>query len=227
MYSMEPDDGNLKLSDIRGRRGDRLEVYNTVILAIATLAVAWCAYQNNLWNGIQTFKLAESNKFNRLAQQKTLQGGQSFQIDEAITATFVDAVLQKNRDRIQFILKGVRPELSKVLQDWLQVYNEHDTTAPLHPMVMPEYKQMLDAKNLETERLRDEGDKAYKEGDRANSITDRYSLFTVLFSSVMFLSAIATKATRRDIHFTLVFVSGIICIANLVLLVLYMPLASK
>jgi hypothetical protein len=29
----------------KDRERDRLEVYNTIMLAIATLAVAWCSYQ--------------------------------------------------------------------------------------------------------------------------------------------------------------------------------------
>src|SRR5215831_3933478 len=85
------------------RRANRIEIYNTIILAIATLAVAWCSYQGTLWNGIQTFKLADSNKFNRLALQQTLRTGQSFQLDEAILSDFVQAVLEKKEDKVQFI----------------------------------------------------------------------------------------------------------------------------
>ena len=215
---------NSRASD---RARDRLEVYNTILLAIATLAVAWCSYQNNLWNGIQTFKLADSNKLNRLALQKTLQAGQTFQIDEAILTNFMDAVLTKNNNRIDLVIKGVRPELSKILQKWLQLRSSGDSNVPIHPMVMPEYKEMIGKNNVESEKLRDQADQLYKEGDRANTITDQYSLFTVLFSLVMFLSAIATKATRLRISFTLVLISAITCIASLVLLILHMPLASK
>src|SRR5205085_133793 len=52
------------------RMRNRVEINNTIILAIATLAITWCSYQSNLWSGIQTFKLAEANKLNRLAQGK-------------------------------------------------------------------------------------------------------------------------------------------------------------
>jgi hypothetical protein len=226
---MENDTSDTKPADNgkEDRARDRLEVFNTIFLAIATLAVAWCSYQNNLWNGIQTFKLADSNKLNRLALQKTLQAGQIFQIDEAILSDFMDVVLKKNNDGIELILKGVRPEMSTILRKWLQLRSSGDSTVPIHPMVMPEYKEMIGKNNLESEKLRDQADQLYKEGDRANTITDQYSMFTVLFSLVMFLSAIATKATRFRISFTLVLISGIICIASLVLLILHMPLAPK
>ena len=83
----------------------RLETYNTVILAIATLAVAWCSYQAALWNGIQTFCLADSNKYGRLAQQNAIQAGQKIAMDEAVMITFMDAVLNKNQQRIDYMLQ--------------------------------------------------------------------------------------------------------------------------
>jgi hypothetical protein len=49
----------------------------------------------------------------------------------------------------------------------------------------------------------------------------------VLFSLVMFLDAIATKATQLKISLELVLISAIICIISLVLLILRMPLAPK
>src|SRR5690242_9427060 len=101
-----PADPTVSNSIKQDRRRNRLEIYNTVILGIATLGVAWCSYQSSLWNGIQTFKLADSNKFNRLAQQKTLQAGQSFQLDEAVASDFLVGVLENKQDRVQFILKG-------------------------------------------------------------------------------------------------------------------------
>jgi len=209
------------------RRGGTLEIYNTIILAIATLSVAWCSYQSSLWNGIQTFKLADSNKFNRLAQQQTLQIGQNRQIDAAIVSDFLQAVLDKKQKTIEFILRGVRPELSTAMRHWLDKYYMSDSTAPPHPMVMPEYKELVKRDNAEPDRLHVLGDQSYKEADRANSITDKYSLLTVLFSMAMFLSAIATKAARQGTHFALVLIAAVICVADLVVLIVYMPIASK
>ena len=222
-----PADPAVSNSIKQDRRRNRLEIYNTVILGIATLGVAWCSYQSSLWNGIQTFKLADSNKFNRLAQQKTLQAGQSFQLDEAVAGDFLVGVLENKQDRVQFILKGVRPELSKIMRDWLQLYSSHDSSAPLHPLVTPAYKNMLAKINAESEKLRQDGDQSYKEGNKANTTADRYSLLTVLFSTVMFLSAIATKAIRPGVHFTLVLFSGLICVFDLIALFFYMPIARK
>jgi hypothetical protein len=60
-------EGNIENSTLTNeqkadRSRNRLEINNTIILSIATLAITWCSYQTNLWNGIQTFNLAQSNK---------------------------------------------------------------------------------------------------------------------------------------------------------------------
>jgi hypothetical protein len=93
------------------RDRNRMEVYNTILLGIATLAVAWCSYQGTLWNGIQTFRLAESNKYGRLAQQKLIQTGQNKAMEEAVIITFVNAAFDKDTNKVNYILNGLRPEL--------------------------------------------------------------------------------------------------------------------
>ena len=39
----------------------KIEIISAVMLAAIIVAIAWCAYQSTLWNGIQTFKLRDVN----------------------------------------------------------------------------------------------------------------------------------------------------------------------
>src|SRR5215468_9437530 len=103
------------------RRENRLEIYNTIILAVATLCAAWCSYQGSLWNGIQTFRLADSNKYSRLAQQILIRSDQAKTMEESAFISFMDAVFDQDKKRIDYILKGLRPELSKILSDWMRL----------------------------------------------------------------------------------------------------------
>ena len=209
------------------RDRNRLEINNTLILSIATLAITWCSYQSNLWNGIQTFNLAESNKFGRKAQQQAIQSGQRKAMDEAIIITFVEDAFYKREDKIKYILRGVRPELSKILSDWMQMHPFENPSAPFHPMVMPGYEKLMENDMDESEKLLANAQLTFEEATRANTISDRYSLLTVIFSMVMFLAAIGAKITRIRLSFTLIVVSGLVCICVLILLFLYMPIATK
>jgi len=209
------------------RSRNRLEINNTIILSIATLAITWCSYQTNLWNGIQTFNLAQSNKFSRLAQQLAIQSGQRRQMDEAVIISFFDEAFYKKEDKIKYILRGVRPELSKIMSDWIQLHPFENPSAPFHPMAMPGYKELIEKDMAESEKSLAKAELLYEEANRANTISDRYSLLTVIFSMVMFLAAIGAKIIRIRLSFTLMIVSGLVCICVLILLFLYMPIASK
>jgi len=220
------DNNNLTNDQKLSRDRNRLEINNTLILSIATLAITWCSYQSNLWNGIQTFNLAKSNKFSRDAQQQTIQSGQRRQMDEAVIINFFDDAFHKKEDKIKYILRGIRPELSKIMSDWIELHPFENPSAPFHPRAMPGYKELVEKDIAESEKSLAQADISFEKASRTNTISDRYSLLTVIFSMVMFLTAIGGKITRK-LSFTLIVVSGLVCICVLVLLFLYMPIASK
>jgi hypothetical protein len=206
---------------------NRLEVGNTLILSIATLAITWCSYQSTLWNGIQTFKLAESAKYNRMAQEKNLATIQHQAMDENLVIGFVQLVLDNEKNKIDFSLSRVRPELAAVLRQWIALNPKTNMEAPAHPMAMKEYKNLFNKDAAEVLEDLNLADKKWAEAQSANTYSDRYSLFTVIFSMIMFLGAITTKLTQVKLSFLVILMSGVICIAILFLLFLYMPLAKK
>jgi hypothetical protein len=209
------------------RDRNRLEISNTLILSIATLAITWCSYQGVLWNGIQTFKLADSNKFARLAQQKTIVAGQNRAIDEAIIIAFVKAAIEKKQDIVDYSLRGLRPELSHLMSAWLISRPFENHAEYLHPMAMPEYKELLKKDMAESEKLSQQAEESKDAALEANNNSDSYSLLTVVFGMVMFLGAITSKIARLRIGFAAIIAAGIICIGALIYLFFQMPIATK
>ena len=205
----------------------RFEVNNTLILAIATLAITWCSYQSSLWNGIQSFSLATANGYNRRAQELNLVSGQKRLMDEQISINFVHAVLDGRNDKTEFYLQRIRPELSNILAKWQESGPLEDSTVPAHPMAMPAYQQMVKDDMKESNALRARAENAMKEAQQANRNADNYTLFTVIFSMVMFLGALATKVSGFRMGFTLMFLAGGICLVLLVLLFFNMPITHR
>jgi len=221
------DDINIGNNNRQDRLRDKLEVINTLILAIATLAITWCSYQGVLWNGIQTFKLGDSNKFARLAQQKTIITGQNRAMDEGIIIAFVNAVIEKKQSIIDNALRGIRPELSKIMAAWLSSRPFENPAAFPHPMAMPEYLGQLKKDMAEADKFSQQAEEAKNEAQQANSNSDSYSLLTVVFGMVMFIGAIASKITRVSLSSAAIVAAGIICIISLIFLFSQMPIASK
>ena len=219
-----------KKADLRSdpeKLKNRLEVNNTLILAIATLAITWCSYQSTLWDGIQTFRLVNASRCNRLVQERKILAGQYQAKDEAILIGFVNDVIENRMDKISFYMPRIRPELSSILKAWLATNPRDNPNAPAHPMEMQAYQQLLDSQLLDVNKLTKEAESSFDQAQQANIHSDRYSLFTVIFSMIMFMGAIASKMTRARLSFALIVISGLICFTILVLLFLYMPIAQE
>jgi hypothetical protein len=213
--------------DKTDRIKNKLETISTLILAFTSVAIAWCTYQAALWGGIQTFRLSDMNKFNRAAQQKRILAEQARTFDEAVVINFVNAALEKNQVRVNYYLQNVDPDLSKIMSAWLALNPFETKPAYPHPMEMPEYKQ-LEQKNMgDAEKLISQADAAEKSAQEANTISDNYGLLTVVFSLVMFLSAIESRINRLRINISLIVTAGLICIAVLVVVFFYMPIARE
>lgn len=225
---MEATGENKKAADERlDRIKNRLEINNALILSIATLAITWCSYQGTLWDGIQTFKLAESNKCNRLAQERKLLAVQQKTMDEGVVIGFVHDIREGKTSNMDFYLQRIRPELAKALTAWMAAKPFENPAAPPHPMATEEYGLLMKKEMAEADKQLALADQYWDEAEKANTYSDRYSLFTVVFSMVMFLGAITTKMTHIRVSFTLIVASGIICILILVSLFLSLPVAKE
>ena len=209
------------------RLRDKLQVINTLILAIATLAITWCSYQGVMWNGIQIFKLGDSNKFARLAQQKTILTGQNRAMDEGIIIGFVNAAIEKKQNIIDHALLGIRPELSKIMLAWLSSRPFENPAAFPHPMAMPEYLELLKKDMAEADKFSQQAEDAKNAALEANNNSDSYSLLTVVFGMVMFLGAITSKINRLRFDLAGIVAAGIICIVALIFPFFQMPIASR
>ena len=53
-----------------------------ITMGMAMISIAWCSYQSNQWNGVQTFKLRKVNNDNvQEAIELNLQQGQHTSVD--------------------------------------------------------------------------------------------------------------------------------------------------
>lgn len=203
-----------------------LEIIGTVILSVASLAVAWCTYQSTLWNGKQVFKLAESNAYYREAVEKTFIVWQQQEIDAVVTLNFLEAVLEKRQTMIDYYRKRGTSELTKILNNWLLMDPVHNEKMPAHPLLMSAYKQLVKSSMAAADSATSKAVLSWEEAQALNTISDHYILYTVIFTLIMVLCAVATKLTRLRIAFVSMLITGSIFIIALLLLFILMPIAG-
>lgn len=204
----------------------RLEIIGTVLLSIASLVVAWCTYQSTLWNGEQDFRMAEANIYYRRANEFTVLAAQQREIDASITLSFMDAVIEKRQDKINYFLKRSNAQLSSVLSEWLNTKPLQNSNAPAHPLEMNTYKRLMQASKNSSDSAMRKAESLWQEAKRNNTYSDSYTLFTVIFSLVVFLCAVGTKLTRIKIAYSSLIFAGSVFLITLILLIVTMPVAQ-
>lgn len=116
-----------------------IELVTAIIISLATIASAWCAYQATLRGGIQTFRLSAVNALGRKSSEQTVRAGQMRTIDGLL---FIEYLKAKHRHKdffADFFYQRFRPEAKQAIDAWLATKPFQNPQAPPHPFIMEEY----------------------------------------------------------------------------------------
>jgi hypothetical protein len=197
------------------------EIVSALLLAVATVASTWCAYQSALWGGIQTFRLADSFIAGRKAAEQSVRADQQQAIDVGMFIYYVEAVIEDKAKSAEFILKRFRPEMKVALDAWLATKPRENPDAPSSPFVMKEYSLEADREAI---KLDAESVQYIELAQEANETSDSYVLLTVLYATVLFFAGIGPKFDSRVLKI-LVLVFGVLIFIGATIALLYFPVA--
>src|SRR5438132_13346409 len=68
-----------------------LDIGSAIVLALATIASAWCGYQSALWSGVQTFRLAAVSTAGREAAAQSMKALELRGLDASMFINYVEA----------------------------------------------------------------------------------------------------------------------------------------
>lgn len=191
------------------------EIACAVVLSLATVSTAWCAYQATLWSGVQTFRLAAANKANRESSTFHIEALQLRAHDAAMGINWMQAKHDGNQRQEQFMFNRFRPELKKAVEAWLQTDPFNNPKSPPGPFVMPEYIQ---PELGEAKRLDELATQEFAAARQANETSDTYVLLTVLFASVLFFGGISGTIDSRRIRIAVVAVALALFVVTVIFL---------
>ena len=193
------------------------------MLAVIIVAIAWCAYQSTLWNGIQTFKLRDVNSNSLKFVLKSLEQGQRTGLDVILFTKYIDALFNDNKELSEFYLHRFRPELKTAVQAWLETDPLNNPNAPPHPFVMSQYNKTI---ALEAQQFAKESELKLEEAQQANKNSDNYVLVTVIYSSVLFIGGILGRIFARQVRLILL-ITGLSITSVTTIIVFFMPIATE
>jgi hypothetical protein len=178
-----------------------VEVVAAAVLALATIASAWSAYQATRWGGVQSAAFAEAGALRAESVRASDLADAELTIDVEYFAIWLDGATTGNEELQQRVEDSFRPEFALAFDAWQATDPFVNADAPHSPFEMDEYR--VEAAD-EADALRNQAEAAAEEALDANQTGDNYVLTTVLFASVLFFAGISTKFHGRTIKLALV-----------------------
>jgi hypothetical protein len=190
---------------------DRIELIATIVMALAAIATAWCAFQATKWSGIMSIEFSSANAARVESTRADSLANTQRAVDVDVFTAWLDAVATEIRDGTippvrengytpedgtlsAFYFDRMRDEFRPALEAWLSSDPLNDDEAPPTPFGMEEYQ--LAAADL-ADDLVVEAEEHRQQALDSNQNGDNYVLTVVGFALVIFFAGISSKLKEQ------------------------------
>jgi len=194
------------------------EIWAVVLISVAAVLSAWCAYQAARWGSEQAASYARANATRVESLRQSNLANRQITIDVSLFVAYANAVATNDRVLSDFLLARFPPRLKVPMTAWLAMHPLRNPAAPSSPFVMKQYH--LEASD-QAEALERTAQGYFNAGYAANEIADRYILMTVLFASVSFLAGVGSKFEQPQMVVVALALGTIVLLVAGVVLIAY------
>lgn len=217
-----PDEPSAPQSEKQSDADKRLEIVAAVLLGLATVAIAWGAYQANLWSGLQDKALTQSANLTTEAIGAYGEADALVSLDQTL---FVEIVLLLNADdaddaddaaldSVDFLLTNMTAEGEQAVTEWF----ENDLDLPFTEEYYSEFYAVGDDLFAQSEAK-------FEEGSQNNTNGDKYVLVATILASVLFFAGISTVLTSSRTR-TVLLAGGALLWLGSVIYIATLPVTS-
>jgi hypothetical protein len=208
---------------------NRLELIIAMLLGIVSIGIAYASFQAALYDSEMAAAYQRGTALSTEAESLYLEGNQQYVQDAelwnqllqlSIEAESGDPTTAANAQATTDVLafQAVSEDLAAAI-DWADQQNAADPETFSSPLESEDY---LAARFGGYEETKADADAAVAEGDEANSLGDRLTLYTVLMSISLFLLGIGAVVRQYRVQLLLV-ISGSAIFALSVILTAFVP----
>jgi hypothetical protein len=172
------------------KRHNLIEIFATLLLALAAVATAWSGYQANRWNGEQVKAGSRTNALRIDAARAQGLSEAETQVDVATYIEWVKAYAAEDEVLQGFFEARFREDFRPAFDAWLATDPFDNPDAPLTPFKMEEYQP---ASRTEAERLDAAAAASAEVVQRNLQRSANYVLAVVLFAVTLFFAGVSTK----------------------------------
>jgi hypothetical protein len=194
----------------------RLELAATTLLALATVATAWSAYQARVWTGEQSQGYSRATASRIAVNRAASLANRQVQIDVATFTEWVDARASHRTDLADFYRARFRDEFRPAFAAWTATRPFGNPDEPPTPFAMPEYRLKA---SQEAERLEATAAADSERAKDANQRADNYMLAVVLFASSLFFAGLSVKVGSERVTAITFVLGAVVFLVGLVWIV--------
>jgi hypothetical protein len=198
-----------------------LEFGAVLLMAIATLATAWCGFQAASWSGHLAEDFSNMTSSRMLAVQASTEAGQH-RIDDLIYFdSWLEARQAGNEPLEDLQRRRFRSEFVPAFEAWMEQKPFTNREAIAGPLYMPEYESSDADRSVTHDGVADEH---FRDGVAAKTNADHYILATVFMAAVLFFAGISLRLDWLKLRIAVLGMAGTLLAAGTVF-VLILPLA--
>ena len=193
----------------RRRRGV-IDIVTVVMLSLTAVLTAWCGFQASKWGGEMSIAFSQASSARVQATNFDGQARDARQFDLTIWASWISATAQREGELAAYIEDRFTPAFQTAYIAW-----RDDSMAEGSPLERPEY---VPAGSVQAAEWTAKADERFQAALENNQRGDNYSLLTVLFALVLFLTAMSQRDAKQWVSRAFLILAGVAGVAAIVIM---------
>jgi hypothetical protein len=171
-----------------------LEIVTVLVLSITAVLTAWCGFESSQWGGEESISFSQASSARIEAGSADSRAQSARQYDLSVYIEWVRAQSSGDAKLADYIQQRFSPEFRTAFDDWMAGGRKQ-----LGPFAMASY---VPPGTAEAKALNAKADAKFQQALVYNTYGDHYSLLTVLFALVLFLTAISQRELKAWMQYT-------------------------
>lgn len=181
------------VTGIGAARANRIELISVVLIALTSVLTAWSAFQSTKWSGEMSIRFNQAGAARTESVRQSNIADRQLTLDVSLISTFAEALAHGDLELAEVYQERFPEHLAVAVDAWAATEPLTTPDAPGTPFAMPEYR--LEASE-EADRLARRADDLARQAQQAGRRSDRYTLTSVMYASVILLAVLAVKVDR-------------------------------
>ncbi|GLI26335.1 hypothetical protein ARHIZOSPH14_05770 [Agromyces rhizosphaerae] len=195
----------------RGKKQRTLiDIIAVFVLSVTAVLTAWCGFEASKWGGEMSIAFSQASSARIQATNFEGEARDSRMFDLVIWATYVEAIANGDDALADYVEERFTPHFAVAFEDWNAGGREEAGPFGLDSYVPPGTEEAAELGAL--------ADQKFQEALDNNQRGDDYSLLTVLFALVLFLSAMAQRDISSKAAWGLLGMALVVAVVGIVIL---------